>query len=79
MKHLKKYNEEIRIVKPEGSEPESGVEEKSYKTPGTKIIKIEAFDEVASKILQNSLNSLEIEYKIMKIQNIMDSSYKMKQ
>jgi hypothetical protein len=56
MKHLKKFNEEIRIVKSEGSEPDVDVKKSSYNTPGTKIIKIEAFDEVASKILQKQMS-----------------------
>ena len=55
MKHLKKYNEEIRIVKPEGSEnPEAKTS--SSNTPGTKIIKIEAFDVDAANILRKQMS-----------------------
>ena len=55
MKHLKKFNEEIRIVKPEGEEDDN-VKTSTSATPGTKIIKIEAFDVDAANILRKQMS-----------------------
>jgi len=55
MKHLKKFNEEIKLVKSEGEE-DINVKTSSSNTPGTKIIKIEAFDIDAANILRKQMS-----------------------